>query len=295
MEFDQLRTFLAVLEHKSFVRAGQALHVGQSTVSFHVKALEQRVGTTLLERGRGAIEPTAAGRVLLPYAERIVALVDEAGARLRAAESGEVGRLVLAASTIPGEYLVPALLSEFRKRHPRIRVEMDVSDSEKATSAVLAREADLALVGQKPRDRRLVGLVFASDEVVLVGPVPDPFAPRGKLTLKELRDVPLIVREQGSGTRSAIARILPHLGEGANVLRVGSSEAAKRCVQHGLGLAFVSRQAVSSEIAAGLFQVVDLPGTPVRRTFYVVRNRAVTPSAATRAFLELVDRKDRST
>lgn len=295
MEFDQLRTFLAVLEHKSFVRAGQAMHVGQSTVSFHVKALEQRVGATLLERGRGAVQATAAGRILLPYAQRIVALVDEATQRLRAGESGEVGHLSIAASTIPGEYLAPALLAEFRRLHPRIQVEMGITDSEKATSALLAREVDLALVGSKPRDRRLVAQVLASDEVVLIGPAPNPFAPKGKLALKELSEVPLILREQGSGTRDAIARILPHLGERSAVLRVGSTEAAKRCVQHGLGLSFVSRQAVSAEIAAGLFQVVEVPGTPVRRTFYVVRHRAVTPSAATRAFLELAQQHDRST
>lgn len=288
MEFDQLRTFLAVLEHKSFVRAGQALHVGQSTVSFHVKALEQRVGATLLERGRGSVAPTAAGRILQPYAERIVGLVDEAAARLRAGENGEVGRLVLAASSIPGEFLAPALLADLRRRNPRIRVEMIVSDSEKAASAVLAKEADLALVGSKPRDRRLSATVFANDEIVLVGPAPNPFAPTGRLTLKELREVPLILREQGSGTRDAIARILPHLGDQTAALRVSGNEAAKRCVQHGLGLAFLSRQAVASELAAGLFQVVELPGTPVRRTFYVVRHRAVSPSAAARAFLELV-------
>jgi DNA-binding transcriptional LysR family regulator len=297
MEFDQLRTFLAVLEHKSFVRAGQALHVGQSTVSFHIKALEQRAGSILLERGRGNVEPTPAGRILQPYAERIVALVDEAAARLRAGEEGEVGRLVIAASTIPGEYILPAILAEHRARHPRIRIEMTVSDSEKASSAVLAKEADVALVGSKPRDRRLAASVFASDEIVLVGLKSTPLAPHGKLTLKELRGVPLILREQGSGTRDAIARILPHVtaeGEGAVALRVGSTEAAKRCVQHGLGLAFVSRQAVAAELAAGLFQVVDVPGTPARRTFYVVRHRGVTPSAPLRSFLELVNQRTRS-
>ena len=293
MEFDQLRTFLAVVEHKSFVRAGQALHVGQSTVSFHVKALEQRVGATLLERVRGNVAPTAAGRILQPYAERIVGLCDEAKARLCAGEDGEVGTLVLAASTVPGEYLLPAILAELRRRHPRIRVEMSVSDSERAASAVLAKDADLALVGSKPRDRRLEASLFASDEIVLVGPVPNPFAPDGRLSLKELRDVPLILPEQGSGTRDAIARILPHLGERDSALRVGSSEAAKRCVQHGLGLAFLSRQAVATELAAGLFQVVELPGTPVRRTFYVVRNRTVSPSTAARAFLDLAHQSHR--
>lgn len=289
MEFDQLRTFLAVLEHKSFVRAGQALHVGQSTVSFHIKALEQRVGATLLERGRGSVAPTAAGRTLHTYAVRIVGLCDEATASLKAGENGEIGRLVLAASTIPGEYLLPELLAELRRMHPGIRVEMSVSDSEKASAAVLAKDADLAVVGKKPRDRRLAASVFTSDEIVLVGPAPNPFAPEGRLSVKELREVPLILREQGSGTRDAIARILPQLGEKAAALRVDSSEAAKRCVQHGLGLAFLSRQAVASELAAGMFQVVELPGTPARRTFYVVRHRAVSPSGAVRAFLALAN------
>ena len=158
---------------------------------------------------------------------------------------------------------------------------------------MLAKKADLALVGQRPRDRRLWAAIFASDEIVLVGPSPNPFAPHGRLSLKELRDVPLILRESGSGTRAAVARILPHLGDQRAALRVDSSEAAKRCVQHGLGLAFLSRQALAHELAAGLFEVVELPGTPARRTFYVVRNRSVTPSAAARAFLDLVGQKNR--
>lgn len=304
MELDRLRTFLAVLEHGSFARAGQALGVGQSTVSFHVKALERSVGATLLERGRGGgaggrrakVLPTEAGRVLRPYAERILAARDEALARLRAGEEGELGLLTIAASTIPGEHLLPALLARLRALHPGIRVELEISDSEKATAAVLAREADLAVVGSKPRERRLVALVLAHDEVVLVGPVPNPFAPRGRLEPEELRDVPLILREPGSGTRHAIASLLPHAlaGEHGAAVRVGSSEAAKRCVEHGLGLSFLSRQAVAGELAAGRLAIVELAGTPVRRTFYVVRHRAVTPSAAARAFLELVDRGSRS-
>ena len=290
MEFDQLRTFLAVLEHKSFVRAGEALGIGQSTVSFHVKALESKVGLVLLERGRGSIGLTTAGRALLPYAQRIVALVDEARARLETRKSGAVGELSIAASTIPGEYLLPPLLAEFRAQHPGIRLEMDVFDSDKALAAVLAREADLAVVGKKPRGRELVSDIFARDDIVLVGPAGNAFAPGGRLTLKELREVPLVLREQGSGTRDAIARFLPHVHDSKHALRVGSTEAAKRCVQHGLGLAFLSRQAVTSELAAGLFTLVELPGTPVRRTFYWVRHRAVTPSAAAQAFLELVNR-----
>lgn len=291
MEFDQLRTFLAVLEHRSFVRAGEALGIGQSTVSFHVKALEQRVGVVLLERGRGSIGPTASGRVLMPYAQRIVALVDEARARMDTRKKGEVGELSLAASTIPGEYLLPPLLAQFRLQHPGIRLEMAVFDSEKALAMLQAREADLAIVGKRPRGREFVSDVFAHDEIVLVGAAGTALAPAGKLTAKELKDVPLVLREQGSGTREAIARFLPHVHDSKHALRVGSTEAAKRCVQHGMGLAFLSRQAVASELAAGLFTVVELAGTPVRRTFYWARHRSVTPSAAAQAFLALIGSK----
>ena len=221
MEFDQLRTFLAVLEHKSFVRAGQALQVGQSTVSFHIKALEGRVGAKLLERGRGRVEPTAAGRVLQRYSERIVGLCDEALAHLRAGESGKTGRLVIAASTIPGEYLLPAVLAQFRTLHPRISLEVDVSDSQRAASAVVAGEADLGLVGSKPGDRRLASEVFASDEIVLVGPSPNPFAPNGRLTLRELRDVPLVQRERGSGTRESRPGFHPSNDWGGVSIEIG--------------------------------------------------------------------------
>ncbi len=293
MEFDQLRTFLAVLEHGSFVRAGQALHVGQSTVSFHIKALEEAVGSGLLERGRGRVEPTVAGRILEPYARRVIDLCREAEERMRAEASGEVGHLSIAASTIPGEYLLPGFLVDFRARHPRVTVEVEVSDSEKAMAALLARECDVALVGRKPADRRIQASPFGSDEIVLVGPVPDPFATEGKLSLKELGEMPLILREPGSGTRGAVARLLPHRNERAQSLRVGSTEAAKRCVQHGLGLAFVSRLAVAGELAAGLFHIVEVPGTPVKRTFHAARLRSVTPSSALRSFLELLLQRNR--
>src|SRR5262245_11822840 len=113
MDIDQLRTFLAVLDHGSFSHAAEARGIGQSTVSFHVKALETSVGAKLLDRRGGQVRPTATGNVLRRYALRIVSLRDEALARLRAEESGQVGRLTIAASTIPAEHLLPPVLAEF--------------------------------------------------------------------------------------------------------------------------------------------------------------------------------------
>jgi DNA-binding transcriptional LysR family regulator len=292
MTLDQLRTFLAVLEHESFTRAAQVLGIGQSTVSFHIAALERSVGAALLDRRGGRARPTAAGRLLRRYAARMLSLRDEAIGRLRAEENGETGRVAIAASTIPGEYLLPEMLASFRRSHPRVSLSVEVSDSRRAISALLAEDCDLAMIGTRPADPRIVSSPFASDEIVLIGPSPNPFAPGLRLTRAELEKVAIIMREDGSGTRqtvtAALRRSVRPGGEHPAPILVGSSEAAKRCARHGLGLAFVSRRAADEDVAAGRITIVEVPGLPVRRRFYVARLRRATLPAAARAFLQLV-------
>ena len=301
MDIDQLRTFLAVVEHASFSRAAEALHVGQSTVSFHIKALETSVGSRLLDRGRGRVRPTAAGGLLRRYAERIVALREEAIVHLRDEERGTAGHITIAASTVPAEYVLPPLLAAFRRHHPGVGVTVTVSDSGGAGAAVLGEQCDLAVTGKRIRDRRVVSSALAEDEVVLVGPCPNPFAPSGRLTLDELRAQPLVLREEGSGTRDAVLSILarvaaiaaPDATVSRAFVQVGSPEAAKRCVREGLGLTFISRLAVAEELASGRLSLVELPDTPVRRRFWLARPSASSPTAATRAFIRLCVQKSR--
>jgi len=272
-----------VLEHGSFTRAGRALGIGQSTVSFHVRALEEAAGVRLLDRGGGQVRATAAGKKLVGYARRITALGDEARARLRAEGQGEAGEVTLAASTIPAEYLLPAVLARFRRAHPGVGLRVDVSDSRRAVAALLAHDVDIALVGSRPRDRRLVVTAFAHDEIVAVA--------AGR---PDLASAPLIVREEGSGTQAAVAGILARRApDGPPLLTVGSSEAAKRCALAGLGVTFISRLAVGDELAAGTLSVVEVPGTPLRRSLWAARLRAATPSAAARALWGLLHQKSR--
>jgi DNA-binding transcriptional LysR family regulator len=296
MDVGQLRTFLTVLEHGSFSRAAEALRLGQSTVSFHIKALETAAGVTLLDRRGGGVRPTPTGRVLRRYAQRIVSLRDEALARLSAEESGQTGRLVIAASTIPGEVLLPAFLARFLEDHPRVAVTVEVSDSRRALARLLAHECDLALVGARSRDRRVVYTAFAADEVILVGRADDPATPR-RCSARDLHRLRLIVREEGSGTREAasafLARHPPENGDPLPRLEVGSTEAAKRCVLQGVGLALLSRHAVVEELAAGRLVAVPAPGLPVRRQFHVARLRAATLSTAARELLTLLLQKTR--
>jgi DNA-binding transcriptional LysR family regulator len=286
MEFDQLRALLSVVEHGSFTRAAEALGLSQSTVSFQIKALEAAVGTKVVDRGRDGVQPTAAGSILLRYAQRMLALRREAAETLAAEASGLQGHVTVGASTIPGEYLLPDLLATLRATHPGVNVTIEVSDSGEAVAALVAGRCDLALVGGRPSDRRLVVRPFADDEVVLVGR-PDLVAAAGTDPAL-LCEASLVLRKETSGTREAVAGLLAkHPPQGARVV-VGSTEAAKRCALAGLGLAFSSRCAVAGELSRGELSEVALPGLPAKRKFWLVTMRRTTLSTSASALVELL-------
>jgi DNA-binding transcriptional LysR family regulator len=169
VNFEQLQAFLAVLDQGAVARAADTLGVTQSTVSFHLKALESALGTRLMDRTGRRVRATAAGRALVRYARRLVALRDEALARVGATTAGTAGEVRIASSTIPAEYLLPPVLARFHAKNPDVRIGISVSDSKRALASLLDEAFDLALVGTEPRDRRLVAAPFATDEIVLVG------------------------------------------------------------------------------------------------------------------------------
>lgn len=290
MEIGQLRTFLAVLDHGGFSRAAAALKLTQPTVSFHIKSLEESLGVRLLDRSGGRVRATSAGETLARYAKQIDGLCSEALVKIRLSEDLEAGHLQVAASTIPGEYLLPPLLGEFRRKHPMVRIKMRVSDSEEAISALLSEEYEVAFVGSRAADRRVLYAPFADDEIVVVGPKPNPFAPKGSLTAAELAKAPLVFREQGSGTRRSLGAFAEKHAL-AGTLEMGSTEAVKRAVRNGMGLGFVGLAAVADDLAAGILSLVRVPGTPVKRSFYSARLKGSTLSAAAKAFLLLVHGK----
>ncbi|MBV1857195.1 MAG: LysR family transcriptional regulator [Nannocystaceae bacterium] len=285
MEFDQLRTLLAVLEHGGFTRAAEALGLSQSTVSFHIKSLEKSLGTRLLDRGRDGVRATVHGTTLARYAGRMLDLRVEAASSLGALDTGVVGRIDVAASTIPGEYLLPEVLARLRRTHPGVSVSVHVGDTSRAVGALREGIVDLAITGSPSGDRKIEETPCAQDTVVLVGPQPPPAGFDG------LIGVPLVLRREGSGTRAAVADVLARALDGGSpgpTVEVGSTEAAKRCVLAGLGLAFISQRAVERELAAGILSVHPLLGLPAARTFYLATVRGVTLSPAAAALRELL-------
>jgi DNA-binding transcriptional LysR family regulator len=270
MTLEQLIAFVAVVDGGTLTRAAEDLGLSQSTLSFRLKSLEESLGSRLLDRGRRAVGTTPAGARLLPIARQILDLAVQAKRDLTE-ELEPVGQVVVAASTVPAEYLLPKRLARFRKCFPLVSLVVRVKDSREATRALLDGSCDLAIVGAESGDRRRLHTTpFAVDDIVLVGP-PDMLSSRA-FSPADLEERPWVRREMGSGTRRAVDELLRGLGCRADGdVEVTSTEAVRRCVLAGMGVAFVSLAAVQEDVLHGKLMLLDFPGTPLSRTFHLQR------------------------
>src|SRR5262245_35182829 len=200
-QLPHLETFAKAAELSCFTAAARALRLTQAAVSQRVQALEQALGVPLFRRQGGRVLLTEVGQRLYPYAERILLLHEEARQAVTGKKAPVAGDLSLAASSIPGEHLLPAMLAGFRRRYPHVRVRVTVSDSSAVLNQVEHGQAHLGLVGRKDSNPHLEFRSFACDELVLVVPAKHPLGRRRRISVEELCQQPLILREVGSGSR----------------------------------------------------------------------------------------------
>jgi DNA-binding transcriptional LysR family regulator len=269
-----LRTLIAIIEHGSLSAAARARRVSQPAVTKQVQRMEAEMGLPLLVRGpRRQVELTPAGERLLAFARETLARFEALEQELAALKSMGQGQLLLAASTIPGEYLLPQLLAAFRAEHPEIEVQMTISDTADVADRLLADEADVGVIGSAIRqpDLRLERLV--SDEIVLAVPPDHPFAGRERVAVKDLQGQPLILREEGSGTRRSVEAALAQAGTSlprdSVVLILGSTQAILQAVAQGLGMGFVSARASLQAQEDGHLACVGLDDVDLRRGLYL--------------------------
>ena len=208
-----LETFSKATELSNFTEAAKALKLTQAAVSQRVHALQRTIGKPLFRRRGGRVLLTEAGQQLYEYAQRILDLHREVRRKLSGKQTPVTGELPLAASSIPGEHLLPALLSVFGQKHPNIQVRATVSDSTTATSQVERGQVNLGLVGRKTDKPHLELRHLASDKMVLVVPKGHDLSKRKKVTLKKLAKYPLVLREAGSGLRHCFEKSLEKAGK----------------------------------------------------------------------------------
>jgi len=293
MDLRRLEIFAKVAELGSFSRAAQALSLTQPTVSEHVRALEDELGVQLLDRlGRGAAV-TRAGQLLLGYAQRMLTLSREARQAIDQFQGRLSGELVIGGSTIPGEYVLPALIGQFKAKQADITIVLLIGDSRQVTEWVDDGRVELAVVGARPGLRTLDARELMPDELVVVVPAEHAWARRSTVTLGEVQAEPMVVRERGSGSRQALEHALHEGGTSLAAFRVvgemGSTQAIKQAVRSGVGISIISRRAVMDECAAGVVACLEIAQLEVRRAFYLVTHRDRTRSPLGVAFLTFLE------
>ena len=289
MDIRQLRLFCRIVDRKSFSLAADEMHITQPAASQQVRSLERELKTILLDRSRRTVVPTDAGQVLYRYGREILDLDERA--RTEILDLGELvaGRVVVGASTGPGEHVLPAMLTEFKREFPGVNIALHVDDTHAVIERVLSREFEIGAVGAVTPRPELVAEPLARDEIVLVCAPTHPWAGRDQVTLDDLVAEPQLMQQQGAGVRIVVEDHLRRAGvrpERLNiVMEMGLMESAKQAAIAGAGVTFLSKWAIEPEIEHDMLAVVPIEDFRVLRDFYTVRSKTRVLSRAAEALL----------
>jgi DNA-binding transcriptional LysR family regulator len=284
----QLKVFAAVAENLSFTRAAEVLFMTQSGVSHQIAALEKRIGVGLFERGSRAVSLTRAGHVLLDHARRIFIALDTAVAAARQASEPDSGLLRIGASVTACQYIVPEALREFRESFPAYTFRITPGDGPLVTQGVLDNSLDLGIVVRHQRLSKLVHHELFSDELGLLMSPLHSWARAGKVDRRELSRQRMILYSRQSTTFKLIEQYFVRARiELRDWIELGSIEAIKELVKLGLGIGVAARWTARAELRAGSLVWLALPGTPIRRTWCIIRASGRGLSLAEETFIGL--------
>ncbi|MBI2355007.1 MAG: LysR family transcriptional regulator [Deltaproteobacteria bacterium] len=289
MTLKQLEVFLAVAETRSFSKGAEKSCITQSTASQHIQSLEDELGIRLFDRGRGGAMPTEGGKLFLERARRICGECEASLAAVRRFRGMEDVVLRVGASNVPGTSLIPASLGQFLLDCPKVRLEVVQGDSRSVLRQLVDEEIELGFIGGRYDEDQVEFEPMGEDSIVCAVSPDRVTSGKHSLSQAELCRVPLVVREQGSGTQKAVYEALTNTWirkEALHVVAVlGSNEAVKRAILDGTGYAFVSSMSVAEEIANGQLVTVRIPGLNITRKFYAARRAGRELSPAATAFL----------
>jgi DNA-binding transcriptional LysR family regulator len=256
--FRQLQSLVLVARHESISRAADAMHLTQPAVSLQIRTLEEIAGIALTRKSGRNIQLTAAGEVMAEFSERILRLWEQATDELAALQGVTSGTLRIGAVTT-AEHLLPPLLVPFTLKRPDVRLKLQVGNRTEIINMLARHEIELAIMGTPPRELRTNAARFARHPMAFVASPKHPLMKKKKITLNDVMAANLLVRERGSGTRTAIEKLLREEGHAAEFgSEVSSNEAIKRMVSAGLGVGFLSEHACALEFKAGLLAILPL-------------------------------------
>jgi DNA-binding transcriptional LysR family regulator len=292
MNLDHLRTFLEVIRLQSFSEVAKKLSISQPAVSFQIQKLERDLGVRLIDRSQKSITVTEAGKRLLRFANAVEEERSQLLHDIDQLRQEVTGDLIIAASTIPGEFLLPPILSEFKARHPTIGIQVAISDSLAVINHVQSGTYEVGFCGIAPQDEELEVFRIAEDEIVLIVFPEHPFAQRQDVSLMEIAGEPLIFREETSGTQRNLESLLlkagVDLGQYKPKLILGTTQAVVSAVEARVGIAFVSSLAIKKSVALNLVKVVKVGGLKLRRDFFCIYRKERMVSRLLEEFIAFI-------
>ncbi len=258
----RLQVFHTVARLLSFTKAAETLHMTQPAVTFQVRQLEEHFNTRLFDRTHNRISLTEAGKRVFEYADRIFEHYAEMESAVSEMTGDVSGVLMIGASTTIAEYLLPALLGDFKKKYPDVNVQLKVSNSDGIVHMVENNVIDLGVVESPVMNKNLVVEVCRIDQLVAVVTPQHPLADRTSVSIAELLEHPYICREEGSGTRDVIAEYMTAQGINAGQVRLtmelGSPESIKGAVEAGMGVSIISLATVQKELKLGTLVALNM-------------------------------------
>jgi DNA-binding transcriptional LysR family regulator len=285
LNLHQLTTFQVVAKHCSFVRAAEELHFSQPAVSAQIRHLEKTLGVKLFDQIGRKTHLTQAGEELYLYSQKIFSVIDETLEVMEALRSPHYGRLSVGADTTVGSYVIPGLLGKFRQIYPQVEILLQVLNRLALVDAILNNRVEMAIMGSVPDDAPVEIEPFAYNPLVLVAATSHRLAGLKNVSIEELGREHFLLREPGSGTRSALENALQEAGVPLQVsMQVGNNSAIKQGVAAGLGIALISRVAIDMELETSRLVILDVEGFPIVRQWRIVHIKDKYLSATAKAF-----------
>ena len=288
MDLLKIQAFLYAAETLSFSEAAKQMHLSQSTISHHIKVLENEFGVTLFDRSGQGIHLTEAGRLLIPWARRLLRDSFEIQEMMSSIQDKIVGHLRIACSTTSGKYILPQLAARFRNRYPWVKITILSCTSEHVVPRLLEDEANIGVISREAFEEGLEAQEFFTDYIVLIVPTDHPWAKRESIEASDLIGAPFILRESTSGTRQVLLTELGkydiHLDDLNTFLEVGNAEAIIETVKAGFGVSFVSRLAAACAIQQKKVALVQVSGFELKRKVFMIRRTFETPNRAQEVF-----------
>jgi len=291
LDAHQLNVFLTAATTLNFTVAARQLHMSQPSVSQHIRELETYFDTPLFIREGRRVSLSDAGKALIPMAQQLVQASVRIEETMQSLKTEVYGHLIVGCSTTSGKYILPFLLAEFLKRHPKVEATCHVSSRAVSLQMLCNGEVQLSVASANEFCQEVEFQKLISDPVVLITPLDHPWAVRGEIEPHELLQERFIMREDGSGTRTVASEGLQRVGLSIEklprVLTLGNSEAIALGVQEGIGVAFVT-QSVVDYLVSGRVAPIRIKGLEMRQDIFIGRHIHQPATVAQTAFWEFI-------